>query len=212
LQSTNWSTSRLFITFVVAPAVVVLIYLIVWTLTQNWNKHFTISNSVIYQECEYSSGFTIVSLVVGIGFLLWIVQLAVSVRGVPKNFNESRWLGASVYTISIVFLFVIPLALVNSVGLLTQRVFVMVGSFLATEAVLLSLFGIKFLKIWTGKAQKPARKTGNKEASSVVSSTRESTATTDRGESSKPSNLQLGRVASVSDDLNHQRSLSSEEA
>jgi len=188
----------------------VLVYLIAWTLSQNWSKQFIITGGVIYQECEYLSGFTIVSLVVGIGFLLWIVQLAISVRGVPKNFNESRWLGASVYTIAIVFLFVIPLALVKSVQLVAQRVFVAVGSFLATEAVLLFLFGVKFFKIWTGKAQKPTKK-GHKEASSVVSSTRESTATTtEKSDKSKPT--ELGRVGSVSEDVEHQRSLSSDDA
>ncbi|ETO23444.1 adhesin-like protein, partial [Reticulomyxa filosa] len=168
LQSTNWSTSRLFATFLVIPFIIVAAYLVVWTLLQDWSKQFALdSDGVVYQKCQYISIFTIISMVVGIGFLLWIVQLAVSVRSVPKNFNESRWLGASVYTISIVFLFVIPLAVLHSVHFVAQRVFVAIGCFLVTESVLFFLFGVKFFKIWNGTAQKSNKTKGN-EASNVV--------------------------------------------
>ncbi|ETO30022.1 hypothetical protein RFI_07098 [Reticulomyxa filosa] len=158
LQKINWTTTRLSIYFLGIPVICLFVYLILWTLLGQWKTEFLVANDgLVYKECRYNSTFTIISLISAIIFLLWIVQLAVSVRGVPKNFNESRWLGASVYTISIVFLFVIPLGLIHSVSFIARRIFVSVGCWIATQSVLFFLFGIKFIQIWTGKATKPAK-------------------------------------------------------
>jgi len=216
LEKSNWNTSRLFIIFVVIPFLGILIYLIVWTVVRKPTAQYNLDSSgIVYQSCEYSSAFSIISMVAGIAFLLWIVQLAVSVRGVPKNFNESRWLGASVYTISIVFLFVIPLAVLHNIYFVDQRTFVSVGCFIVTESVLLFLFSVKFVKIWTGTAQKPAKKpkSSGQEASSVVSSTGKESVGESSAKSGKSGTADLARMGSTSagSEDGHHRSMSEDD-
>ncbi|ETO31328.1 metabotropic glutamate receptor 2 3 (mglur group 2), partial [Reticulomyxa filosa] len=152
LQIVDLSTGKLAVYFLLIPIACLFVYLIPWTFAVDWSPHVVInSNGVVYKTCHYHSAFTSISLVCAAVFLAWIVQLAIGVRNVPKNFNESQWLGASVYTIAVVFLFVLPLAFIDGVSFVTQRMFVAVGCCIATEAMLLFLFGVKFYQIWSGK-------------------------------------------------------------
>ncbi|ETO24157.1 hypothetical protein RFI_13000, partial [Reticulomyxa filosa] len=167
-RKVNWTTLRLTSYFLIIPGGLLFLYLVLWSLLGNWKSEFVVaSDGVVHRECQYTPTFTIISLVAAIMFLLWVGQLAFSVRVVPKNFNESRWLGASVYTISIVFLFVIPLAFISSVSFIVQRIFVAVGCWIATQSVLAFLFIIKFVQIWTGKATKSSS-SSSKSTNSVM--------------------------------------------
>jgi predicted outer membrane repeat protein len=150
------ATTKLALYFIVAPTAALFVYMTAWTTARanDWQREHweTLDNGDEREYCAYSPAFAATSMVVAVVTLLWLVYLAAGVRNVPRNFNESRWLGTSIYTIAMIFLFVVPLTTIDSVARPIRAVFAALGVFIATEAVLASIFGVKFYLIWKGDA------------------------------------------------------------
>ncbi|ETO23214.1 adhesin-like protein [Reticulomyxa filosa] len=149
LQRFNFTTTRLALFFIVTPSVIVFAYLLAWTLVQTkWTKWEVESNGNNKEYCSLDNIFLTVSLVCGLGILLWLVRLAIGVKDVPKNFNESFWLGASIYTLALIMLFMVPVSVITSVPPEAKQVLGGIASWIALEAVLAFLFWRKYYMIW----------------------------------------------------------------
>jgi len=149
LHSFNITTWRLSIYFLIIPSLGVLGYLIAWTIKEkDWTQWEVESNGENREYCYLNNMFLTISLAcVGV-LLLYLVRLAYGVKDVPRNFNESFWLGASIYTLSLILLFIIPISIIPSIPPEVKQVLGGIACLAALEAVLGFLFWRKFYMIW----------------------------------------------------------------
>ena len=147
----EWTTRRLAKAFIISPLIVTSIYLCFWTIFQDWNEQWYIeSDGSVLQYCQYNAIPLTMSAVIIILTLVWLIRLAIGVRTVPKNFNESFWLGGSIYTVGIVLLFLGPVSLIDSVSYSAKRVMAIISGFILQQSMLAFLFWIKFYLIKYG--------------------------------------------------------------
>ncbi|ETO14560.1 hypothetical protein RFI_22811 [Reticulomyxa filosa] len=170
-QRFNFTTTRLFLLFLVLPSLVILGYLLAWTFVQsNWTEWQVESDGTNKEYCSLNNIFLTISLACGVILLLWLVRLAVGVRDVPKNFNESFWLGAAIYTLALIMLFMVPISVINSVPPEAKQVLGGIASWIALEAVLGFIFWRKYYMIWFhGEEVKTKGKDQNSEDSNMSS-------------------------------------------
>jgi len=100
------------------------------------------------EYCALNSVFLAVSLTCGFVLLLWLVRLAIGVKNVPKNFNESFWLGAAIYTLALIMLFMIPISVISSVPPEIKQALGGIACWIGLEGVMAFLFWRKFYMIW----------------------------------------------------------------
>ncbi|ETO25434.1 hypothetical protein RFI_11702 [Reticulomyxa filosa] len=149
LQQFNFTTWKLSLFFLCVPSLLILAYLLTWTFVQtSWTVWLVQKNGEHQSDCSLDSTFVSISLTCAGLILLWLIRLAIGVKDVPKNFNESFWLGASIYTLALIMLFMGPIAVISSISTEVKQVLAGVASWIALESVILFLFWTKYYIIW----------------------------------------------------------------
>ncbi|ETO11886.1 hypothetical protein RFI_25488 [Reticulomyxa filosa] len=171
----NFTTWKLALFFIILPLVVVVAYLLTWTFLQkDWTQWEVETNGENKEYCSLESLFLTISLTCGAVLLLWLVRLAIGVKGVPKNFNESFWLGAAIYTLALVMLFMIPISVINSVPPEVKQTLGGIAAWIALEAVLAFIFWRKYYMIWFHSEEMNTRKSTTSPEDSGMSNTESS--------------------------------------
>jgi len=123
----------------------------VWTFVADFTPIYTITNSLIVLKCPTNgvhSTFLTFSFIIVFVALLVLVVLAASTRSAPANFRESLWLGACIYTVSIMLIFFIPMSLIPNFNINVIRGTGIICAIIVVHVILFFLFWIKFLVIW----------------------------------------------------------------
>eukprot|EP01136_Pigoraptor_vietnamica_P042938 Opistho-1_new@17705 len=153
------ATSDTFLLSLVSGAVaIVIIYLIIWMAVDTPKPKAILDDStgVLRYSCESKSNLWPLALYVVEGVsLVWGAVLAYRTRKVPSKFNESKFIGFSIWNIGVISAIILPLVyFVDTANPDTQFMFQSVGIMLSTTGVLLFMFVPKLHAYRKGEVSK----------------------------------------------------------
>ena len=153
LRHFDWDSRRLFLVTVCPPLFACILYLSAWSvyddgLSANRTSYHQ-QNDYVSSECALSESFVVppaLFLLLSLGYLSY---LSFKARHVPSNWNESKYLGFTLFTFLLIIVFYLVLTLSphfseepSSLWLLRS-----LCTFMLIQCVLFLLFYVKFMVI-----------------------------------------------------------------
>lgn len=165
LKEFKWTNKKLAAYFIGIPLFSVTVLLIVWSAAQSFDPVYVVdtTNGELIPECPFSfdsdnphSVYVILSIISVFMLFFFVCYVSWQSRSVPANFRESLWLGACIFTVTLVSIFFLPMLIINEESsqiVSIRKVAGIISAFIVLECILFFLFWIKFLIIWVPDVQ-----------------------------------------------------------
>jgi len=164
LRTASCTTKQLF-TVILCSITAFFVYSVIWflyappTVTRNYKRNLDIFVTSCSSPTIWDLGILIPEVLV----LLSVLQLVVLIRSIPKQFNESKYIAFTLYTVLVMGGILLPLALsIEDEEPLLTYFLENFGIFVVSWAIYASLFGVKIQKIvknenYSSKVRLPKR-------------------------------------------------------
>eukprot|EP01084_Bolivina_argentea_P084577 152899_1 len=140
---------------VICPAIILIIYLIFWIIfdlnVNNFNIIFIEYFNNSYQEmCYFDNTFIYITLSMITAPLFCLCLLSYEARKLPKDFNETFWIGASLYSVAIMVIVSVPIMVNENIEHLLKMELVFVSGIICINMILIFLFWVKIYRLIVG--------------------------------------------------------------
>eukprot|EP01084_Bolivina_argentea_P275698 470256_1 len=139
----------LVIYWVICPCFVIIIYLIFWMIFDSHSvvvQYFNASHS--YEEtCDFDSTFIYITLSMIGAPLFGLCLLTYEARKLPKNYNETFWIGSSLYSVAIMMILSIPIMVNKNIEYLLKMQLLFIAGIICINMILIFLFVLKIYRV-----------------------------------------------------------------
>jgi len=133
--------------------IVFSVYCAVWFSSQEsfTKREFLAKENKYLNSCSDHNIYDYIIFIAEVLSILWALQLVVMIRGIPKQFNESKYIAFTLYTVLVIGIILLPivLAIQNQPDL--KYFLENFGILVVAWALYFALFGVKVQKIIKGE-------------------------------------------------------------
>ena len=155
LQEFEWGSRRLFIVFVLIPFLSFIIYLSIWTVSDDGmsgsSLRYNDINDHLIEYCDYNFDYIYTPCIICILGLVLLSFLSFRSRHVPANWRESKYLALTVFSFVLIMSLFVPLVFIQSItDLSTLWLLRSLCGAILIQCVLALLFYTKFYIVFGG--------------------------------------------------------------